>query len=80
MRRQIVQVHRVIVGNNDAVLAAVGRMVQNQTPLNAQDANKAAGDNKQKIPADNKIPYQGDQQKWGGETIATPEPFSPRGV
>jgi hypothetical protein len=32
---------------------------------NAQDANKAAdqNDNKQKIPADNKIPHQGDQPK-----------------
>ena len=32
---------------------------------NAQDASKAADDagNKQKIPADNKIPHQGDQQK-----------------
>ena len=35
------------------------------TTYNAQDANKAADDagNKQKIPADNKIPHQGDQQK-----------------
>ena len=34
------------------------------TTYNAQDANSAAGsDNKQKIPADNKIPHQGDQQK-----------------
>lgn len=34
------------------------------TTYNAQDANKAAGsDNKQKVPADNKIPHQGEQPK-----------------
>lgn len=34
------------------------------TTYNAQDANKAAGpDNKQKIPADNKIPRQGEQKQ-----------------
>lgn len=35
------------------------------TTYNAQDANSAAGknDNKQKIPADNKIPHSGDQKQ-----------------